>query len=156
MPLVALVLTATLAKTPAPPNAHCAAMRTTQSLNARPPDVYLGRSPVHGNGVFANRDFAADDLIEEAPVLGMDRTDALALANYVFNDPGDKTRVFLAFGYGSIYNHDDSPNAKFVFRSRDALSFVATRPIRRDEEITVNYGSTFWRYMDKVCDRQAH
>ena len=156
MPLLTLVLTAVLAEASAPPNAYCAAMRTTQALNARPPDVYVAHSPVHGNGVFANRDFAADDVIEEAPVLSMDRTNALALANYVFTDPDDKSRVFLAFGYGSIYNHDDNPNARFELRSRDALTFEAARPIRKDEEITVDYGSTFWKYMDQVCDKRAH
>jgi uncharacterized protein len=48
--------------------------------------------------------------------------------------------MVVALGFGSIYNHTDSPNA--VYKEHDkaqTIDFIALRDIQKDEEITVNY-----------------
>ena len=60
---------------------------------------------------------------------------------YVFAWAGVTKRsyVALALGYGSIYNHSFEPNARYTRVVPDVLEFHATRTIKTDEEILINY-----------------
>lgn len=63
------------------------------------------------------------------------------LEGYVFDF--DPTRVALALGNGSLYNHSDEPNAvAYMDKKKQLLSFETLRAISKDEEITINYGYT--------------
>lgn len=99
----------------------------------------------HGLGVFAADDHDAGDVIERCPLLVIDGPQAAPpddspVAGYVF-DLGDG-RAGLAWGYGSLYNHDPEPSAAYEI-DLDAeppiLSFVALRPITAGEEVTIDY-----------------
>ena len=49
-------------------------------------------------------------------------------------------QVVIALGYGSMYNHSYEPNAKYKRNfSNQTITFVAIKPIKKREEITVNY-----------------
>ena len=104
-----------------------------------------------GRGVFAISDLSAGTLIERVPVI-------LIPANQVFGDSRQaqlaarisyavfclekKTQrnyVALALGYGSIYNHSYSPNARNTRIPPDLLEFHALRDIAGGEEILINY-----------------
>lgn len=51
-----------------------------------------------------------------------------------------RTRMALALGQGSLYNHSADPNAHGEPRLRDrVIQFTAARPIKRGEEITIDY-----------------
>jgi len=51
-----------------------------------------------------------------------------------------KERLVLTLGFGSLYNHTDTPNARYKEQySETAIDFIALRDIKKDEEITVNY-----------------
>ena len=100
-------------------------------------------SPLHGKGVFAITDIQRDELIEVCPVLLLSKQDTKEI---------DKTRLYnyyfswkeggcaISLGYGSLYNHSYEPNARY---EKDFLNsrilFKSIRPIRKGEEITVNY-----------------
>jgi SET domain-containing protein len=51
---------------------------------------------------------------------------------------GKKT-VAIALGYGSLYNHSYSPNARYYDGPGRTKVFMALRTIRAGEEILVNY-----------------
>ncbi len=101
---------------------------------------------IRGRGVFAKRPFAVGEIVEVAPVLVMKADfDDLPelLKTYVFNwtaltrVPG---RQAVAFGYGSMYNHDNPANLRYEADAREeVMRYIAARDIETDEELTINY-----------------
>jgi len=99
-----------------------------------------------GRGVFAIKDFGKDEIIEICPVLCLTPTERkhcekTLLAYYIY--PWRSTRgAAVVLGYGSIYNHSYSPNADWKQNFRDTtMVYRAIKPIKRGEEITINYNS---------------
>ena len=104
-----------------------------------------------GRGVFAITDIAAGTLIERVPVIliphaqvfgdpsTVDRSACISW--YVFDWEGVTKRsyVALALGYGSIYNHSYSPNARYEKVAPDMIEFQAINDIVAGEEILINY-----------------
>jgi len=102
-----------------------------------------------GRGVFATRAFEEGETVEDCPVIEVPEAElpALAstiLASYFFQWGGTGDEGAVALGYGSLYNHTNTPNAMYV-RKRELrlISFVAVRPIAAGEEITVSYHGGF-------------
>lgn len=99
----------------------------------------------YGRGVFALCDFEEGDLIESAPVIALPKSERkyikkTMLSNYFFNWGKKRKNPAIALGYGSLYNHSYTPNAKFIVNlSENAIDFYSLRKIRKGEEITVNY-----------------
>lgn len=101
--------------------------------------------------MFAVRDIPAGTVIERAPVILIPRAQvfgdtpvaqrAARISWYVFDWGGNTKRdyVALALGYGSIYNHSLTPNARSQPEPPDVLGFCAIRDIASGEEITINY-----------------
>lgn len=111
----------------------------------------LGNRGRGGRGVFAIRDIPAGAIIERAPVILIPREQvfgetpaarrAARISWYVFDWKGLTKRhyVALALGYGSIYNHSTTPNARCEPEPPDILGFHALRDIAGGEEITISY-----------------
>lgn len=105
--------------------------------------IEVRRIPGKGRGVFAREFIASGTVFERAPVLVMPAHEVLGttedtlLSHYLF-EWGKKT-VALALGYGSLYNHSYSPNARYEDEGRQMKSYVAVRNIEIGEEITINY-----------------
>jgi hypothetical protein len=107
-----------------------------------PASVYIATSSIHGRGVFAARRFEPGAVIEECPVLAvtgeqaplLDETD---LSGFTFEwEDG----VAVALGFGSLYNHAWTPNARYEHDyERDLVIYRAIAAIDPDAEITVNY-----------------
>ena len=119
-----------------------------------PTKIYIGNSVIHGYGIFAKETISAGEIIEESPLLdlGIKNGESTSLMiDYRFNWPqgsgGSWDRQVLSWGYGSLYNHSESPNA--FWRSnleRETFEFVASRDIDKGEEIFVWYGNiTYWQ-----------
>lgn len=85
-----------------------------------------------GRGVFATKQYKSGAIIEECPVLVLDKKDTkiiddTTLYNYYFSWGEKDDSSAIALGYGSLYNHSYSPNAEYI------------KIIDKDEEICVNY-----------------
>jgi SET domain-containing protein len=107
-------------------------------------NVVIKRIPGKGRGVFALRDFKAGEIVESCPVINITPKERKTVEKTIFNYyiyPWRSTRSgSLVLGYGSLYNHSFSPNAdwKQNFKSQ-SMVYRALKPIRKGEEITVNY-----------------
>lgn len=107
--------------------------------------IYFSESEKHGRGVFAARRIADGEIIEICPVIvfstaDKEHLDKTFLYDYYFDWGEDGTEFALCLGYGSLYNHDYSPNAEYTmdFGSK-TIDFHALRDIGPGEEITVSY-----------------
>jgi SET domain-containing protein len=96
-----------------------------------------------GRGVFARRRIRKGEVIERVPMIVMTAKEydedlsGSRLSNYCF--AWGRNQVALALGYGSIYNHSYSPNARYEDVGPQTKVFLALRLIEPGEEITVNY-----------------
>lgn len=62
------------------------------------------------------------------------------LVTYIYYLGKKKERLIIALGFGSIYNHTDTPNAKYSEKYKEkTIDFIAIKEIKKNEEITVNY-----------------
>lgn len=102
-----------------------------------------------GRGVFASRQINSGELVEACPVV--------LLAPYCAQFPEEVKRLLfnwghltkgrsagcLALGWGSMYNHANPANLKYVaFAEEQQLHFIAARDIEINEELTINYNHT--------------
>jgi uncharacterized protein len=127
------------------------AVRAQPTLNG----VFVAASAVHGRGVFAARPFAADEVIEECPVLLVPAGAivALGLDGYCFE--WDDDHCAIALGYGSLYNHAWDPNARYDHdHDADVVRYTALRAIEAGEEITINYSGDPDGRLDLWFDEQ--
>jgi SET domain-containing protein len=98
-----------------------------------------------GRGVFASVAIKKGELIETCPVIPIPEHDVAALSEsilltYFYFFGKKRERMVVALGFGSIYNHTDTPNAVYKEHERDlTIDFIALRDIQKGEEITVNY-----------------
>lgn len=96
----------------------------------------------YGRGIFAICNIKMGELIEEAPVIVITITEwklvrKSILSNYVFRWGEDKA---FALGYGSLYNHSYTSNAKYLTHfENQSIDIYARKDIQEGEEITVNY-----------------
>jgi uncharacterized protein len=99
-----------------------------------------------GRGVFAAREFAADEVVEVCPSVELPRREARGvLADYVFDSTGADNAVVLVLGYGMLYNHSEHPNLEYDQDDDGVVTFFAARRIARGEELTISYGPEWWR-----------
>ncbi|MDD4497815.1 MAG: SET domain-containing protein, partial [Methanosarcinaceae archaeon] len=102
-------------------------------------------APGKGKGIFAQKHFKKDELIEICPVVvfppeEVDTLEHTKLYNYYFAWGSDSREAAIALGYGSLYNHSYTPNAKYEKDfSEGLLKYVCIREIQQNEEITINY-----------------
>ena len=101
-----------------------------------------------GRGMFALCAFEEGALVEECPVVVMRehfRTLPEALKTMVFNWgflTGGPDAHALALGHGSLYNHDNPSNMRYVADAEASLiRFIAVRRIEPGEELTINYNA---------------
>ncbi|MEY3173748.1 MAG: hypothetical protein RLZZ436_1662 [Planctomycetota bacterium] len=107
------------------------------------PLIEVKRIPGKGRGVFAREFIPAETVFERVPLLVIPASEVLAcehggiLSQYVFEYGRDN--VALALGFGSLYNHSYSPNARYDDAGRQVKEYRALRDIQKGEEITINY-----------------
>jgi len=107
--------------------------------------LYIQEVEGKGRGVFCTEDIQTGTLIETCPVIvcpPQDRSliDQSYLYNYYFLWEDDHQSTGIALGYGSLYNHSYTPNARYETWYEDQIiRFIAIRDIPAHTEITVNY-----------------
>lgn len=115
-----------------------------------PAQVYVADTgTARGRGVFAAQSFRAGDLIESSPVLVLYLPfDALPprIQRIAFNWgglTGGQRSAAVAYGYGSLYNHNNPSNLRFEAESgKEVINYYAVRDIAIDQELTINYNSS--------------
>lgn len=111
--------------------------------------IYIARSliPSGGRGVFAQKNIKKGELIERCPTIEVPSSDVANLVDsilitYFYYLGKNKDRVFITLGFGSIYNHTYTPNAVYkAILKEGIIDFIATKYIKKDVEITVNYNT---------------
>ena len=102
-------------------------------------------SPLHGYGVFAVRDIAKGEIVEECYYLrlgakwhAMDEV----LKDYVFKWSRRMTQASaVVLGNGMIYNHSDDPNMGYKQSIKDKVfTFFSIKDVAKDEELLISYG----------------
>jgi SET domain-containing protein len=110
--------------------------------------VYAKEIPGKGRGVFARRPIRNGELIESCPVIvcpgqEWEHLEKTALRDFYLNFGPDDSAICL--GFGSLYNHSETPNAKTVRAPEQRfVHFYATRDIAQDEEICFRYECGAW------------
>ncbi len=103
--------------------------------------MIVKKSPIHGYGVFAGKDFTQDEIIEECYTIlseGKDKT----LFDYYFG-ANDKCATLTGFGF--IYNHADLPNASYYYDElTQTVVFKARHDIKKEDEIFISYGKNWF------------
>jgi SET domain-containing protein len=114
-------------------------------------NTYVGKSPVHGWGVFAKKDIRKGGIIEECPFIfsAAEEKNPAEIQAYLFaGDTDDVTVIIL--GYGCVYNHSAKHSANYYSDDdRGIITFVASRTIKKDEEIFIDYGKQYWKSRGK-------
>ena len=118
------------------------------SISSEPsPSICIGESIPKGRGVFANKDFYPGELIESAPVIIISQNEWNHLEKtelynycYAFGETHDQEDMALALGFGSLYNHSYSPNARYKKNiDKRRIDFYALKHIEKGDEIHINY-----------------
>lgn len=118
-----------------------------------PNKIYVARSSIHGLGIFANEDIAKGEVFEITPILDVVKSKEEDLGReflydyrFAYNKNGKTTKLVLALGYGSLYNHSDDPNANWKLNEvLDMFEFYAVKDIKRGQEILIYYGNKeYW------------
>lgn len=103
--------------------------------------IHVKQARGKGRGVFARQFIPEGTVFERVPVLVIPEDEVLeqpgVLSHYVFE--WGRGTVALALGFGSMYNHSFSPNARYDDVGRLTKIFTALRDISAGEEITINY-----------------
>lgn len=103
--------------------------------------IVVKKSTRHGYGVFAAKTIKKGEKIEECYFIITKGGDK-GLEDFYFDAKG-KHAVF--FGFGSIYNHSDDPNADYFLNIKNrVVTFKAARRIPKDQEITISYGDKWF------------
>ena len=115
-------------------------MLTTQSI-----PLYIVTDDIKGRSVYAGADITRDSIIEICPVIILPTDDTplihkTLLHDYYFLWEEEKNTSAIALGYGSLYNHSDTPNADFVLVYGDnEIHFMALYDIIAGTEICIDY-----------------
>ena len=110
--------------------------------------------PRKGRGVFAAREIAEGEILDEAHVLHLSADDAAkieatGIGTHYFHWEGDEDderwRGAVALGIVSLVNHSANANAGvWQDYDRDVLVLEALRPIAAGEEILIDYEVELW------------
>jgi SET domain-containing protein len=129
--------------------------------------VAVRPSELHRYGLFAKEDIKKDEVIEETMFArtthrsqNENRDPALYHYSYGINcscETCQKEGINFAvpFGYCQYTNHSLEENAVLVHDYTESLtSLTALRDIEADEEITMNYGEGFQKWLDELNEIQ--
>lgn len=129
------------------------AWRVVRYFEAHGVEVRQSRIPNSGDGLFASRDFAAGDALGEyrGRVLTLLQAHRLEDRDYLMGGFGINAHVDARFAVDAparyVNDHFDKSRLNAEFhkdKARKRALLVATRPIKRGEEIYASYGESYW------------
>ena len=101
--------------------------------------------PNSGRGVFANKDFKQDEIIEVCPLITdyKKNFENSKIKDYTFNSKFIKDQEVIVFGMCSMYNHSNKFNVHHT-QDPENMIYTASRDIKNGEELYVSYGDDYW------------
>jgi len=110
--------------------------------------IEVKSSEISGRGFFAKLNIKENDIIETCPYIE-DECSIFSgvVGDYIFKSDNNEGygNCAVAFGYCSLYNHNDDNSANWVVdNDSQTINIIALRDINEGEEITVSYGSEYW------------
>lgn len=123
------------------------------TLTQTPPTLEVRAVPGKGRGVFAAREIAEGEILDEAHVLLLsaedsERLEATPLGHHYFHWDGEEDDGWqgaVALGIVSLVNHSANANAGvWQDYERQLLILEALRPIAAGEEIVIDYEIDLW------------
>lgn len=114
-------------------------------LATQRPGLYIISSDEKDRCVHCMEDIEKGSVIEVCPVIILDKKDTAIihksiLHDYYFMWDIDKGSSAIALGFGSLYNHSQTPNAEFeIVAASKEMRFYAIRDIPAGTEICINY-----------------
>jgi SET domain-containing protein len=112
-----------------------------------PLKIYVKDSPLHNLGVFSSQKIEKGEVIDVCPFLSFPQSSNERIpvfSNYTFCYPRSEnwTTHALVMGYGSYYNHSETPSVDWNTNEDDrTFIFFALRDINEGEELFINYGN---------------
>lgn len=109
--------------------------------------LYIAHAGLKGRGVFTNRKIAAHTILEESPVIILNRSDRAAVEDtilyyYIFEWGENSDLGALGLGYVSLYNHASPSNCEYTMDYESGIITIqAMRDINAGEELTINYSA---------------
>ena len=112
------------------------------------PNIELKHSSkINDRGVFANKNYKKDEIIEICPsILVKSNISENKMIDYLFNY--DEENDMVGFGYCSMYNHSNTPNATWLILNQNKIKIFAVNDINKGEEIFISYGDRYWETRD--------
>ncbi len=114
--------------------------------------VEIKDSPLHGKGVFAQRNIQKGEIIVKSHMVLVHINENLpeALATLQFKWTEDYDAICLSDA-GSFFNHSSNPSAEIIDRDYDNLvqTFCAKSDIIKGSEITIYYNEAFDHYIQQ-------
>ena len=105
---------------------------------------YVAPAGKKGRGIFARKNMKRGEVIEISPYIELPPADYIRCRDSVINEYRYEVKgrkCALGLGYTSLYNHSEESNADFTVNSkRRTITIKAVKSIKRNEEITINYG----------------
>ena len=112
--------------------------------------LYIKESNIKeaGRGVFTKIYIKKGVNVEKSCIVKIPNniTENTVLNDYVFTNPYNKKEYFVAFGYGSMYNHSDEPNLHYYYDpDENCIIYESLCDINADEELYISYGKKWWK-----------
>jgi|TARA_R110000796_G_scaffold244990_2_gene368773 hypothetical protein len=99
-------------------------MKKTEPYRPLPKELYIGMSPIEGNGLFTSKE------LSDGKELGI---------SHITYDSGDFHSDYIRTPLGGFVNHDsDNPNCT-VYKCGSYLKMKTIKQIKKGEELTLNY-----------------
>lgn len=110
--------------------------------------VEFKKTRYKGNGVFATANFKPGEIIEKCPVITMRPKERKfaeeTILDYYIYPWKTLNDAAVVLGYGAVYNHSYEPNAKWIRDyDRNLMIYKAIRPIKKGQEVTINYNGDY-------------
>lgn len=121
-------------------------------INFSNESVIIGKSCVGDRGAFAARDIKIGEVVEVCPMI-FDKRENISkgtiINDYVFSSD-NSSEVGIAFGYCSMFNHNDDYNVGWtVHRDTKKIILTATKDIKQGDELFISYGDNYWSSRQK-------
>ena len=117
--------------------------------------LYIQQTVAKGRAIFTSEMIENNTLIEESPVIVMQKRDRqhldkTLLHDYIFEWGIKKDRCCMALGYLPIYNHSYKSNCEYFMNfEEETIQIKTVRVIEKGEELTINYNGD-WNDRKKV------